>query len=74
MKILDIIRFWKRDEEDEPTEELQTQLPPSPAGSIELSDKELTDISGGSTEICGERPFLLPGEDSFAGTAGTGKT
>jgi mersacidin/lichenicidin family type 2 lantibiotic len=46
MRIQDIIRFWKHDEEEE--DQQQEDLPANPIGKIELSDDELQSVVGGS--------------------------
>lgn len=53
MNVQDLIRFWKTDQDDEDLTEQKKgqQLPPSPAGQIELKDEELMLISGGSAHL-----------------------
>ncbi len=56
---VDIIRAWKDEEyrQSLSTEQLQ-QLPANPAGLIELSDEDMSSVSGGCT-TCGD-PLHTP--------------
>ncbi len=56
---VDIIRAWKDEEyrQSLSTEQLQ-QLPANPAGLIELSDEDMSSVSGGCT-TCGN-PLHTP--------------
>ncbi len=50
MSNFDIVRAWKDQEyRHSLTEEQKNQLPENPAGMINLSDEQMTDISGGGT-------------------------
>ena len=45
---IDIARAWKDEEyRNNLTPEQLAQLPPNPAGEVEMSDEDLDDISGG---------------------------
>lgn len=50
MSNFDIIRAWKdEDYRNSLTEEQKSQLPENPAGMIDLSDKQMTNICGGES-------------------------
>jgi mersacidin/lichenicidin family type 2 lantibiotic len=52
MSNLDVIRAWKDEEyRNSLSAEARAMLPDNPAGPIVLSDAELADVSGASTEI-----------------------
>ena len=50
MKLSDLLCFWKAEDEDDVLTNgaEQTPLPPNPVGQIELSEDELTQVSGGT--------------------------
>ena len=51
MSKIDIIRAWKDERyRMSLTEAERAQLPPNPAGSLELTDLEMATVSGGTTE------------------------
>jgi mersacidin/lichenicidin family type 2 lantibiotic len=51
MKRIDIVRAWKDEEYRMSLSEAeQSQIPPCPAGIIDLSDADLDDIAGARTE------------------------
>ncbi len=50
MSNFDIVRAWKDQEyRNSLTQEQKNQLPENPAGIINLSDEQMTGISGGAT-------------------------
>ncbi|MCY7382914.1 MAG: mersacidin/lichenicidin family type 2 lantibiotic [Microcoleus sp. CAN_BIN18] len=52
MSNIDIIRAWKdEDYRDSLTDEEKAQLPENPAGLIELTDEDMSSVSGGCS--CG---------------------
>ena len=51
MSKIDIIRAWKDERyRMSLTEAERIQLPPNPAGSLELTDLEMATVNGGTTE------------------------
>jgi mersacidin/lichenicidin family type 2 lantibiotic len=52
MSNFDIIRAWKdEDYRNSLTEDQKSQLPENPAGMIDLSDEQMTSISGGESFV-----------------------
>lgn len=52
-KEIDIARAWKDEEyRTSLTPEQLAQIPPNPAGDMELSEDELDDVSGGNLTAC----------------------
>jgi mersacidin/lichenicidin family type 2 lantibiotic len=77
MKRIDIVRAWKDEEYRMSLSEAeQSQIPPCPAGIIDLSDTDLDDIAGGRTErlltiTCCQGFTTDPGFCSFGCGTGT---
>lgn len=58
---VDLERAWKDEAYRKTLTPAQlAQLPPNPAGEVELSDEELDGVSGGTSGRCGSVNYYLP--------------
>jgi len=54
---IDIVRAWKDEEyRNSLTSEQLAQLPPNPAGDVDLSEEDLDNVSGGLAICVNSRP------------------